>query len=38
MEDKLGRAQFFQKIFLVINTTLEVIFEMLFLIFSNVDI
>ena len=38
VEDKLGRTRFFQKTFLVANTTSEVILEMPFLILSNVDI
>ena len=38
LEDKLGRAWFFQETFLVSNTTLEVILGMPFLIFSRVDI
>ena len=36
--DKQGRAQFFQKTFLLANTTIEVVLRMFFLTFSNVDI
>ena len=36
--NKLGRAQFFQKSFLLANITIKVVLEMLFLIFSNVNI
>ena len=38
VEDKLGGAWFFQKTFLVANTTSEVIFRILFLTFSKMDI
>ena len=38
VKDKLNRAWFFQKTFLVANTTLEVIFGMPFLTLSNADI
>lgn len=38
VEDKLGKAWFFHEIFLVVNTTLEMILKMLFLTFSNVNI
>lgn len=38
MENKLSRAQFFQKTFLVTNTTLEGIFEMPFFTLSNINI
>ena len=37
-EDKGGRPRFFQKIFLVADTIFELILEMLFLKFSNVDV
>lgn len=37
-ENKLSKAQFFQEIFLVINTTLEMIFGILFLTLSNINI
>lgn len=36
--DKLGRARFFQKIFLLAETTIEVVLGMPFLILSNADI
>ena len=36
--DKLGKAQFFQEIFLLANITMEMVLEMPFLTFSNVDI
>ena len=36
--DKLGRVRFFQEIFLLANTSMEVILGMLFLSFSNADI
>lgn len=38
MENKLSRAQFFQKTFLVTNTTLEGILEMPFFTLSNINI
>ena len=38
VEDKLGRARFFQETFLVAYTSMEVILGMLFLTLSNVDI
>ena len=38
VEDKLDKIQFCQETFVVANTTLEVIFEMLFFIFNNIDI
>ena len=38
MEDKLDSTQFFQKLFLLTNTNMEVVLKMLFLIFSNADI
>ena len=38
MEDKLERAQFFQKMFLLANLSIEVVLGMPFLIFSNVNI
>lgn len=38
MGDKLRRAQFFQKTFLLANISMEVIFEILFLTLSNSDI
>ena len=36
--NKYGRARFFQKTFLLADTTMEVVLEMLFLTFSNADI
>ena len=38
IEDKLGKARFFQKLFLLVDTNMEVILEIFFLIFSNADI
>ena len=38
IEDKLGRAQFFQESFLLAKTSMEVVLGMLFLAFSNTDI
>ena len=38
IKNKLGRARFFQKSFLQANTSMEIILEILFLIFSNADI
>lgn len=38
LENKLSRARFFQKTFVVANNTLEVILKISFLILSNVDI
>ena len=37
VENKAGRPIFFQKIFLVANTNLEVILEIFFLKISNID-
>ena len=38
VEDKLRRARFFQKTFLLADINMEVVLEMPFLTFSNVDI
>ena len=38
VRDKLGKARFFQETFLLADTSMEVVLEMLFLIFSNADI
>ena len=38
VEDKLGRAGFFQETFLVANTTLEMILRIPFLTFHNIDV
>ena len=38
VQNKLGRARFFQETFLVVNTSIEVVFKMLFLTFSNADV
>lgn len=38
VENKFDRAWFFKKTFLIANTILEMIFKMLFLTFSNIDI
>ena len=38
IEDKLGKAQFFQKSFLLAKTSIEVVLGMLLLTFSNGDI
>ena len=38
IEDKLGRARFFQESFLLAETSMEVVLGMLFLAFNNVDI
>ena len=38
VEDKLGRARFFQETFLLANINMEVVLGMLFLTFSNTDI
>ena len=38
VEDKLGRARFFQETFLVANTNIKVILEMLFLVFNNANV
>ena len=37
IENKVGTPQFFQEIFLVVNTKFEVILGMLFLKISNAD-
>lgn len=36
--DKLKKSQFFAKIFLLANTKKKIVFEILFLIFSNANI
>ena len=38
VEDKLGRARFFQESFLLADTTVEVVLGMLFLTFNNADV
>ena len=38
VEDKLGRARFFQKSFLLAETSMEVVLRMPFLTFSNANI
>ena len=38
VKDKFGRAQFFQETFLLADTSMEVVLEMLFLTLSNADI
>ena len=38
VENKLGRARFFQETFLLADIDMEVVLGMLFLIFSNADI
>ncbi len=38
MEDKLGRARFFQETFLVANTSVDMVLRMLFLTLSNADV
>lgn len=38
VEDKLGRARFFQETFLLVDISVEVILGMPFLTFSNADI
>ena len=38
VEDKLGRARFFQETFLLANTSVELILGMFFLALSNADI
>ena len=38
VEDKLGKAPFFQETFLLANINAEVVLDMLFLTFSNADI
>ena len=38
IEDTLGRAQFFQETFLLMDLRVEVVLEILFLILSNADI
>ena len=38
VEDKLGRARFFQKSFLLAETSMEVVLGMLFLTFNNANI
>ena len=35
VEDKLGKARFFQELFLLAETSMEVVLEMPFLILSN---
>ena len=38
IQDKLGKARFFEKTFLLIDTNMEVVLEIPFVAFSNVDI
>ena len=38
LQDKLGKVRFFQETFLVADTRMEVVLEMLFLTLSNADI
>ena len=38
VEDKLGKARFFQKSFLLTETNMKVVSKMLFLTFSNINI
>lgn len=38
IEDKLGKAYFFQKIFLLINVSIKIVLQMPFLTLSNTDI
>lgn len=38
VEDKLGKARFFQKTLLLANINIEVVLNMLFLIFGNANI
>ena len=38
IDDKLGNARFFQELFLLAETSIEVFLGMPFLIFSNADI
>ena len=38
VEDKFERARFFQEIFLLVNISIEVVLDMLFLTFSNTDV
>ena len=38
MKDKLEKTHFFQKTFLLINFTIEVVLKIPFLIFSNANI
>ena len=38
IEDKIGKARFFQETFLLADINMEVVLDMLFLIFSNTDI
>lgn len=37
VNDKLGRSRFFQKTFLLANTSMELVLGMLFFTFSNAD-
>ena len=37
LQDKLGKFRFFQETFLMADTTIEVVFKMLFLTFSIAD-
>ena len=38
VENKLGKARFFQELFLLANTSIEVVLRMLFLILNNTNI
>ena len=37
VQDKLGKVQFFEKTFLLANTSIKMVLKMLFLTFSDVD-
>lgn len=38
LQNNLEEVQFFEKAFLLINTSMEVVLEILFLVFSNTDL
>ena len=38
VEDKLGKARFFQELFLLAKTSMKVVLKILFLTLSNADI
>ena len=38
IEDKLGKTRFFQELFLLVETSMEIVLGMLFLIFNNANI
>lgn len=38
VQNKLGKIQFFEETFLLVETSIEVVLRMFFLVFGNMDI